>query len=284
MPIRFQCPNGHALQVGEELAGKRGACPECGAKVEVPQAGPTKAGPTKAGPAAPQAVAPSKEGQQQPATKPAANPAAKPVAKAVAKPVAKPVAKSPPVAGDAWYLRTPAGEQFGPAAGEQFSEWIREQRVGPTSYVWHEGWPEWRLAADVADQLPAPLVGARPSGSTTGFATPPVKRSASSRYMQKKRMWIRLRLLAAAALLLLTLVLGGILVWVLVFKPGQSGNAPEPEAPTQSEPAPAAPNQPAEGDGENRDGAMDEQPPMQDSQPDADSDETMRAAEDETML
>jgi len=36
MGIRFACPNGHKLNVKEHLAGKRGICPNCGAKFVIP--------------------------------------------------------------------------------------------------------------------------------------------------------------------------------------------------------------------------------------------------------
>lgn len=36
MGIRFYCPNGHKLNVKTFLAGKRGICPRCGAKFEIP--------------------------------------------------------------------------------------------------------------------------------------------------------------------------------------------------------------------------------------------------------
>jgi hypothetical protein len=36
MGIRFLCPNGHKLNVKSFLAGKRAICPQCGAKVLVP--------------------------------------------------------------------------------------------------------------------------------------------------------------------------------------------------------------------------------------------------------
>jgi hypothetical protein len=36
MGIRFSCPNGHRLNVKEFLAGKRGICPQCGAKFVIP--------------------------------------------------------------------------------------------------------------------------------------------------------------------------------------------------------------------------------------------------------
>src|SRR5215475_14289618 len=36
MGIRFFCPNGHKLNVKDHLAGKRGVCPQCGAKFTIP--------------------------------------------------------------------------------------------------------------------------------------------------------------------------------------------------------------------------------------------------------
>jgi len=37
MGIRFSCPNGHKLNVKDALAGKRALCPDCGAKVQIPE-------------------------------------------------------------------------------------------------------------------------------------------------------------------------------------------------------------------------------------------------------
>jgi hypothetical protein len=45
MGIRFLCPTGHKLNVKAHLAGKRAICPECGAKVVVPEAPPEEAAP-----------------------------------------------------------------------------------------------------------------------------------------------------------------------------------------------------------------------------------------------
>jgi hypothetical protein len=36
MGIKFRCPNGHKLNVKSFLAGKRGICPHCGVKVQIP--------------------------------------------------------------------------------------------------------------------------------------------------------------------------------------------------------------------------------------------------------
>lgn len=36
MGIRFKCPNGHSLHVKSFLAGKKGVCPDCGARMRIP--------------------------------------------------------------------------------------------------------------------------------------------------------------------------------------------------------------------------------------------------------
>lgn len=43
MGIRFSCPSGHKLNVKEFLAGKRGVCPQCGAKFVIPMPNETPA-------------------------------------------------------------------------------------------------------------------------------------------------------------------------------------------------------------------------------------------------
>lgn len=123
MGIRFLCPNGHKLNVKAELAGRRGSCPECGAKLVIPAASaPPKASPIQPPPAA---------AEQRSAELPA--PAA-------------------------WHLRTAGGEQHGPVSELQFRAWIAAGRVAGDSLVWRESWPEWRSARDVAELLPTPLV------------------------------------------------------------------------------------------------------------------------------
>ncbi|NLE39953.1 MAG: hypothetical protein GX621_18200, partial [Pirellulaceae bacterium] len=38
MGIRVQCPNGHKLNIKATQAGKRGVCPRCGIKFDIPAA------------------------------------------------------------------------------------------------------------------------------------------------------------------------------------------------------------------------------------------------------
>ncbi len=105
MGVRFQCPQGHPLHVKAHLAGKRGICPECGAKFIVPNFSGGKVA----------------EAPEVPVT--AANGAAE---------------------AAAWYVRPPSGGQFGPVATDVFDQWVAEGRVSADSWVWRSGWPEWK--------------------------------------------------------------------------------------------------------------------------------------------
>lgn len=124
MGIRFHCPNGHKLHVKAFLAGKRGICPECGVRVEIPQ----------------QSVGLGELGRTGETGGVASQ-------------------------GSVWFVRTPTGDQFGPADTATFQDWVKEGRVAPDCLVWQEGWPDWRPAADVLPGMAATL--------STGTSAPP---------------------------------------------------------------------------------------------------------------
>lgn len=48
-----------------------------------------------------------------------------------------------------WFVRPESGGQFGPAAGQVFHQWLKEERVAEDSLVWREGWEEWQPAGRV---------------------------------------------------------------------------------------------------------------------------------------
>src|SRR5829696_8910632 len=56
MGIRFNCPSGHKLNVKEFLAGKRGVCPQCGAKFVIPMPSEASATPQAVGVGRPQST------------------------------------------------------------------------------------------------------------------------------------------------------------------------------------------------------------------------------------
>lgn len=149
--------------------------------------------------------------------------------------------------GDAkWYVRLDNGEQFGPADREQFTEWLREDRIPPNAILWCEGWPDWEPAAQVLADFfdsqaareeaepaappvppppPAPDVApaqaealslspsvASPAESETG-----VSRSQHTRLAKKQRQKRNYRI-AVAILSVLSLVMVVALVLVLILR------------------------------------------------------------------
>jgi hypothetical protein len=166
MGIRFNCQHcGRRMNVKEHLAGKRGICPACGGRFDIPltdspgdAAPPSGVAPNPASPAVPPAEPGPFEAEinfTQPEPAPAV-PAAE-VAPAVIAPVAAtmpdPIAEAPQMQ---WYIAIAGStNQFGPADGELFRTWIAEGRVAPDSMVWREGWPEWKVASTVLPQLQA---------------------------------------------------------------------------------------------------------------------------------
>ncbi|QGJ69401.1 Hypothetical protein PBC10988_10830 [Planctomycetales bacterium 10988] len=52
-----------------------------------------------------------------------------------------------------WYLRLPAGNQYGPITEDQVRQWVRERRVTPDSMIWNQGWPNWKKASEVFPEL-----------------------------------------------------------------------------------------------------------------------------------
>ncbi len=220
MGIRFRCPKGHKIHVKAYLAGKRGICPECGLKVPIPPQSdpefadkvqkkrPVRAHPQPGAPAgtpnrATGATAtrptpvPDRSGSpssNHPADKP--SPAATPknatrpeaTAEAAVRPAAPRETEVDPIAAAPqakWFVRPPSGGQFGPAPGSVLRNWMAEGRVTEESYIWREGWPEWRKA----DQVFGPFVST--SATAAGDSIPEIvtytaTTSTSELYRRKK--------------------------------------------------------------------------------------------------
>lgn len=128
MGIRFQCPNGHSLNVKSFLAGKRGVCPTCGVKLFIPQ---------ESGGVA-EAVRKRRSGPKEPVP-------------AVSRTDSADALLEAPDAG--WYVRPPSGGQFGPAEAEVMRHWIDEGRVTGDSLIWREGWADWKEASTTFSHL-----------------------------------------------------------------------------------------------------------------------------------
>ncbi|MBA4104413.1 MAG: hypothetical protein C0485_01555 [Pirellula sp.] len=132
MGVRFECPAGHKLHVKAELAGKRGICPECGAKFIVPSfSGERVAEDNGAATTSTVVVNSHAASTVTPPPVPGARPAL-----------------APPPEPTAWYIRPASGGQFGPANDEAFAQWIAEGRVSADSWVWRNGWADWKAGGD----------------------------------------------------------------------------------------------------------------------------------------
>ena len=164
MGIRFLCPNGHKLNVKAFLAGKRGICPHCDAKFLVPKQSGVQAdvlddthGPTGESVVLdPSAALPLGYGAT---TSPLASPPAPPA------PTAPPqeVPSSEEVT-EVWYVRTAAGEQYGPASTPVMQTWVSEGRVAVDCWVWRTGWPDWKTGGHAITLLNGPIQ--EPAGPT----------------------------------------------------------------------------------------------------------------------
>ena len=221
MGIRFQCPNGHKLNVKADLAGKRANCPECGVKLVIPAASPE--------PPARLVAASEAQGGNLP---------------------------GPPT--HAWHVRPAGGGQIGPATDAMFRAWIAEGRVTADSQIRRDDWADWKLARDAVGDLPIPLAavpvatspmpaaaipppmpaeGIEPSSIAqslnvpvdesrpTGTIPKPSTPLAAARYQLQRRKMQNTQLTLAIVMLVAVIVLAGVLVWVIRKSGNPTGTA-----------------------------------------------------------
>lgn len=153
MGIRFECLHcGHSLHVKDFLAGKRGICPHCQGRIEIPNRPGAES-------LADDMVATTIEIHDEPHFSEATTASPTSVAAATAAPTLgdDPIAEDPQLN---WYV-LPAGSitKFGPAPGELMRTWLNEGRVPADALVWREGWAQWRAAAGVFPRLTASANG-----------------------------------------------------------------------------------------------------------------------------
>ncbi len=82
-----------------------------------------------------------------------------------------------------WYVRPPAGGQYGPAPANIFCEWLTENRVTRDSLVWRDGWPQWLVAGEVFVDYFGP---AAPPSSIPTYATAPSPTSSQIASVQNE--------------------------------------------------------------------------------------------------
>lgn len=241
MGIRFFCPNGHKLNVKAFLAGKRGICPHCGAKVRIPTQSTLERESESSDPSENSAVAesndtaatepptagdllPPNESDGVASTETKGDAAAGvdipiseqsiPPELPQAKPLPNDLLDETPDA--VWFVRVSDGGQFGPAGAEAMRQWMEEGRIGGDCLVWREGWTDWRDALETfpalrGESAPSIRAGGVPPSRWKSDGVARVGDSVSSARSRSTMF----REVAITVLLLMALVGSAILVWVL---------------------------------------------------------------------
>lgn len=169
MGIKFRCHGcDKKLHVKAFLAGKRGVCPHCGAKVRIPEVdeqgaqsdGKVAKSSHTSKPSTSATAAASNHTDSRHAPTPTA-------ARSSTRSALKQRKSPSSVATDApdaileapeavWYVRPPSGGQYGPADADIMRRWLEEGRVSADSLVWREGWDDWRTGDAVFPSLRSP--------------------------------------------------------------------------------------------------------------------------------
>jgi len=218
MGIRFYCPGcGRRMNVKAFLAGRRGICPHCEARFEIPQASEIPKGAPRYRPSSGVSDAASSSSSATSAVGVAVD---SPAMDAAEEPN-DPIEESPDAV---WYVRPPSGGEFGPAKGDVMRRWIDEGRVSGDALVWRDGWNDWATAADWFPELaPSNQVVGEPESSSPAsplVLTEKVQTSDRTRRRPARRSTSSVPSIAAIVTLGLLIV---VLVGVLVVVVQQSG-------------------------------------------------------------
>lgn len=149
MGIRFYCPNGHKLNVKAFLAGKRGICPHCDARFDIPFESQIPDDAPRLRPVVSETVG-SKATDEGELLGSVSIAVASPAELAVPSSTDDPIGDVPDAI---WYVRPPGGGQYGPAQGDVMRRWVEEGRVSHECLVWREGWTDWKPAKSVFTKM-----------------------------------------------------------------------------------------------------------------------------------
>ncbi len=153
MGVRFACHAcGKQLNIKQDLAGRRGVCPNCSERFRIPMQDTAQSTPVEAVAARRSPIPKNGNAVSSPV-----NSSTKSVV-AAAPTAGASVASIELLVGDpdaTWYVRPPTGGQYGPANGDVLRQWIDEGRVAATALLWRDGWPQWREASEALPELTA---------------------------------------------------------------------------------------------------------------------------------
>lgn len=149
MGIRFACHQcGKRLNIKRELAGKRGVCPQCEARFRIPAADTEVAQPISA--ATVDHAHPS-NGQAESRAPASSYPPNHSAGATTVTPSALAMDSLALMDEDStatWYVRPPAGGQYGPADTATLRQWMDQGRIASNSLLWRDGWAQWRTAME----------------------------------------------------------------------------------------------------------------------------------------
>lgn len=183
MGIKFYCPNGHKVNVKSFLAGKKGLCPKCGVRVDIPlesqiadDAPRIRGGaandeleespePYEANVGSATAMTGFEQGDEfSPGIDiPRGNSRRRgsggsgfsesaPVDDSLLPPGAE---SNRDYTGEmVWHVRLANGQQIGPLDDVGLQQWVSEAQLGENDLIWRNGWPQWQPATAVLSQLP----------------------------------------------------------------------------------------------------------------------------------
>lgn len=232
MGIRFRCHHcGHELHVKDFQGGKRSKCPECETRFRIPVATAERSIPLDSSlneDSAQSAAAATSSTGVAIGTLPASSTMAVSGSRKSDVPIDSPNQDQEEIATAGvdlpkdrasqlqaileapeatWYVRPPAGGQYGPAPADIFCEWLAEHRVTRDSLVWRDGWPQWLVAGDVFTDYfgpettyaaaPAPVAEPSPAPGmerslAPGFVAPSSlsDRAIAARKRQRKKNYV----------------------------------------------------------------------------------------------
>lgn len=159
MGIVAFCPQGHRVKVKDHLAGKRGICPTCSERFQIPLVSadlPAEGG----GPALPLAAIVSLDAATA-AALPRALPlssAAAPLAGLAEEPaveceLVESISRQHPLIAErpdcVWSYAVPGGAASPPLPADTMQAWLDARQATGAELVWRSDWPGWRPIGEV---------------------------------------------------------------------------------------------------------------------------------------
>lgn len=209
MGIRFRCHQcGHELHVKDFQGGKRSKCPACETRFRIPLVSAEQSIPvdnsvsddssqsaaassstgTAAGTLPAESTMPLPDARESDSQIDSGSDTPEEIGSAVKMSSERSPAQPQAILdapGATWYVRPPAGGQYGPAPADVFCEWLTEHRVTRDSLVWREGWPQWLVAAEVFTDCFGPAIphAIAPAPIATPSAAPVIEPAAAAEFV-----------------------------------------------------------------------------------------------------